>query len=217
MKQKVMLYVWLIIWGVLFISPGNILCLWGMESPLDRFTPEQKDKLLAGEILFQYVIENGSGEKGLGHGEVYAVINRPIEECYRIITDIKNKYLFFPHVIESSVIKSEGNRIWEKEVLDFKIRKIEYVLLITFSPEHYRMDFRLDPNYPHSLKDTRGYRFLEKLDEKSALLTHAVTKVDVGIPVPGFIRRALSSRDLPNVVRNLKKRIESGGTWSKSD
>ena len=79
------------------------------------------------------------------------------------------------------------------------------------------LDFRLDPNYPHSLKDTRGYRYLENLDEKRTLLTHAVTRVDVGIPVPGFIRKALSSRDLPGVVRNLKKRIESGGTWTKSD
>ena len=215
MKQKKIFCIWILIWEVLFICPGNISSLWGMDSPLDRFTKAEREKLLAGEVLFQYVTSDGSEEKGLGHGEAYAVINRPIEECFRIMTDVKNKYLFFPRVIESRVIKSDGNRIWEQEVLDFKIRKIKYVLLITLTPEHYRLDFRLDPNYPHSLKHTGGYRYFEKLNEKSALLTYAVTRVDVGIPVPGFIRKALSSRDLPGVVRNLKKRIESGGTWTK--
>ena len=40
---------------------------------------------------------------------------------------------------------------------------------------------------------------------------------DKGIPVPEFIVKALSSRDLPGIAGNLKKRIESNGKWRKSN
>lgn len=197
---------------IMTITPGLLA---EEESLLDSFAPEQREKLLAGEVLFEHVASDEAEKDGLGHGQAFAVINRPIEECYQVMTDIENKDQFFPRVIECRIIKTQGNRVWVQEVLDFKIKKIEYVLLLTLNPERHRVDFRLDPDYPHSLRDTRGYWYFEEVDQVRSLLTYGVTKVDVGLPVPGFMLKLLSSRDLPGVVRNLKKRIESGGKWTK--
>ncbi len=79
----------------------------------------------------------------------------------------------------------------------------------------YRVDFYLDPSYDHDIHDSAGYFYWEKIDDKSSLITYAVTKLDVGIPVPRFIVKALSSRDLPGILENLKKRIESNAKWRK--
>jgi len=187
------------------------------EGPLDRFSPEQRRKLLAGEAVYEYVNYEGreKEEKGLGHGQTYVIVNRPLEVCWSIMTDFDKKKEYYPRVVVSEVVKREENKAWVREVLDFRIASIEYVMVQKMDRQKYRVDFYLDPAYPHDLKDSQGFWHWEKLDDKRSLLTYAVTTADVGLPVPEFIVKALSSRDLPGIAENLKKRIESNGKWRK--
>jgi hypothetical protein len=46
-------------------------------------------------------------------------------------------------------------------------------------------------------------------------MTYVVGSVDVGLPAPEFILKALSSRDLPGIAANVKKLLESDGKWKK--
>jgi hypothetical protein len=70
-------------------------------------------------------------------------------------------------------------------------------------------------SYPHDLNDFKGYYFFEEIEENKTLITYVVGSVDVGLPVPDFIMKALSSQDLPGIVENVKKRFESDGQWQK--
>jgi hypothetical protein len=189
------------------------------SSPLDRFSREQREKLLAGKVVYEYLNYEGRDkeEKGIGHGQAYVIVNKPVEVCWSIMTDFDRKKEYFPRVVVSEVVKRKINRAWVREVLDFGIADIEYVMVQKMDPETHRVDYFLDPAYEHDLKDTRGFWYWEKINDQCSLLTYTVTKADVGIPVPEFIVKALSSRDLPGIAENLKKRIESDGKWRKTD
>lgn len=201
-----------------------MLALWGTAgagsaSPLDRFSREQKQRLQAGEVVFEYINYQGREKelKGIGYGQAHIIVNKPIEFCWSIMTAFERKKAYFPRLVVSEVVKRKTNRTWVREVLDFGIAEIEYVMVQKTDPEKFRGDFSLDSAYKHDLKDTQGFWYWEKINDQCSLLTYAVTKADVGIPVPEFIVKALSSRDLPGIAENLKKRIESGGKWRKTD
>jgi hypothetical protein len=188
-------------------------------SPLDRFSQKQRKKLLAGEVVYEYINYEGreKQEKGLGHGQAYVIVNKPVDVCWSIMTDFDRKKEYFPRVAVSQVVKREVNKAWVREVLDFGVADIEYVMVQNMDPKKRRSNFSLDPAYKHDLKDTHGFWYWEKINDTSSLLTYAVTKADVGIPVPEFVVKALSSRDLPGIAENLKKRIESDGKWRKTE
>jgi len=97
---------WTILRGIFLITALTMLSA-GATSPLDRFSPEQQKILQTGEVVYEYISNYESDKKGRGHGEAYAIVNQPIETCYRILTDIENKYQYFPLMKESKIIKSE--------------------------------------------------------------------------------------------------------------
>ncbi len=182
------------------------------DLPLERFTPEQQHKLLAGKAIYEYVSpENKKG--GLGYGQAFAIIDRPARACYNEIIKFDLKYQYFPRLIQSKVIKDEGNKAWVSVIADYKIIKIDYVCLMIRDDQRMRVDLRLDTSYPHDIDGLEGFYYFQDIDEHRALITYAITQADVGLPLPGFITRAISSRDLPDHVRNIKKRFESDGKW----
>jgi len=184
------------------------------DLPLERFTPEQQQKLLAGETIYEYVFHENEKD-GLGYGQVFAIIDRPARVCYNEMNKFDLKHQYFPRLIQSKIIKNEGNKAWVSVVADYKIIKIDYVCLMIMDHQRMHVEYRIDTSYPHDINGLGGFYYFEEIDEHRALITYAVTQVDVGLPVPGFIKRALSSHDLPGIARNIKKRFESDGKWTK--
>jgi len=184
------------------------------DRPLERFTPEQQQKLLAGEAVYEYVFYENKKD-GLGYGQAFAIIDRPARACYNEIIKFDLKYQYFPRLIQSKIIKNEGNKAWVSVVADYKVVKIDYVCLMIKDHQGMRVDLRLDTSYPHDIRGLEGFYCFQDIDEHRALLTYAITQADVGLPLPRFITRALTSRDLPDHVRNIKKRFESDGKWTK--
>ena len=146
-----------------------------------------------------------------------AIIKAPIADCFRIFCDFNQHAKFFPRKTKSHVIKSTPTTATVEKEFNFYGFTVKYVVLYTIDAKNFQVNYQLDPAYPHDIKDTAGFFKFEKLDDNRTLFIYAVTKLDTGIAVPGFIQDYLSSRDLPAVVMNAKKRIESKGTWVKDE
>lgn len=187
------------------------------KSILGRFTPEEQKKLIAGEAVFKHVQEKGPDGKMHGHGESYALIDASVEQSWKIFCEFDKHHLYFPRKKKSEVVKRWDNKALVYKEFDFYVTTIEYTILYTLDTKNHRLDFKLDKDYKHDIEDAAGYFLFEKLGEKRTLVTYAATKVETGVKVPGFIQEYITSRDLPAVVMNVKKRIESGGKWTKDD
>ena len=73
------------------------------DLPLERFTPEQQQKLLAGEAIYEYLFYEDKKD-GLGHGQAFAIIDRPARVCYNEIIKFDLKYQYFPRLIQSKIM-----------------------------------------------------------------------------------------------------------------
>ncbi len=187
------------------------------KSLLERFTPEQRDRLLAGDAIYEsLLIENPDGSTS-AYGQTTAIINAPVEECFRMFCEFDNWRLYFPRIKTSRVIKTseDSKRLVFYKELDYILTTIKYTQTLTVDPEAHRVDFTIDPTGINDIKASEGYFIFEKMNENTLLFTYALTKMDIGIKIPGFIQNYMASRDLPGVAVNIKKRMESGGKWKK--
>ncbi len=191
----------------------------GITRALSQFSPENQRKLLSGEAIFEHVLAKGSDGKDEGHGRGAVLINRPAEECFRIFLDLDQQYKYFPRMTVSRVLDQEGNRARMYKELSFTIVTVKYTHFITIVPDDFRVDFITDPKGKNSIRLSAGFFRFVKADDKTTILFYEMTRLEFGINVPGFIKSYLymhlSARDLPPIVTNIKKRIESGGTWEK--
>jgi len=186
------------------------------NGPLSDFNEEELETLKEGEAVYRHVEKKGEDGETKGHGESYIIINAPVDKCFSIFTEFNKQHLYFPRKTKSEVVKRlDDNRVLVHKVFEFYVVDVQYHVLYTVDKDKHRVDFEMDPEYPHDIEDTAGYFKFETIDDKSTLFTYAATKVETGLKVPGFIRNYITSKDLPAVVENVKKRIESGGTWEK--
>jgi hypothetical protein len=185
------------------------------ESVLDRYSAGQKKNLLAGEPVFESGIGEGPGGMHEAHGRTIALVNKPIDECFKIFCEFDKQYLYFPRITVSRVLKREGNTVVIYKEVGYAIATIRYTHILTIDPEAYRVDFVTDPKGINNVRFSSGYFRFEKVDESRSLFTYELTKMDSGFTIPEFIKKYIASKDLPKIAINIKKRIESGGTWEK--
>jgi len=184
-------------------------------SPLDKFDKEEREKLLKGGPVFQHVKkENEEGEIE-GYGQAVIILNKPVDKSFEIFRQFDKHHLYFPRKKKSEIIKSWDNKALVHKVFGFYLVDIEYTVLYTADLDNHRVDYKLDKSHPHDLKEVEGFFQFEKIDENRTLFTYAATKVETGISVPDFIQEYLTSKDLPQVAKSVKKRVESDGKWTK--
>ncbi len=185
------------------------------RSVLDAFSSDQREDLLAGKTIFEHVETTGARGETQGHGQAAVLINAPVDECFKIFCDFNKMHEYIPRKTKSEVIKAwEGEALVYKE-LKFLIKTISFTSRYIIDEKAHRVDFRVDPGFPHDIKDSAGYFQFDAVDESRTLFSYGLTRMDSGIKIPSFIQKIMTSRDLPNIVLNVKKRIESGGTWTK--
>lgn len=182
-------------------------------SALDRFSEEQRQKLDSGEVVFEYVIENAEGVTE-GYGKANILINSPIDECWKIFLEFSKQYEYLPRMTKSRVTESEGDRRTIYKELDFRVYTYTYTHILTVNNKEHRVDFQ-DAKYEYKPENTKGYFGFEEVDKNTTLFTYVLLKLDLGFNVPYFIKKYLTSKDLPGIAEAVKKRIESGGAWQK--
>ena len=202
-------------WIFLFLP---LLC-WSGEKKLTeewkKLSPREKKELESGKVIYKSVKYTAPEGKIKGYGESIAIINAPIEKCWEIFTKFDQQQEYFPRKTASIILKQKPGFALVLKRFKFFGFTVEYAIKYQIDPQNYRIDFELDPSQPHDIKDTAGFFLFEKLSGQKTLFIYGVTRLDTGIKVPSFIQKYLQKKDLPEVADNVRKRIESGGTWRK--
>ena len=187
------------------------------KNPLDRFSAEQKAKLLKGEAVYEYMLDEAVDKGSKAHGRAVALINASAEDGYKIFCAFEKEYLYFPRMTVSKMLNTNGNVSRVYKELDFSIATMRYTHFMTRNDKELRIDFERDPDGVNDFKESAGYFQFVKIDDKRCLFIYGLTKGEIGVPVPEFIKKYVTSMDLPNIVLSVKKRVESGGTWQKDE
>ena len=196
------------------------LCLAGVcaaeEKAAAGLTPEQIARLEDGKVV---VFKKGSKDaKGnlLGNGRVMVLVGKPYQEVWKHLRDHDKWPEFMPHLVKIETYYEKGNEAGVHETLSILLNKVRYYVIHTntYDEKAGTLAWRLDKSKKNDIKDTSGSWTIKPYGKDRCLIDYSVT-VDSGMYVPGFIEDFLFNQDLPGVVKALKKRAESNGTYKK--
>ena len=132
------------------------------------------------------------------------VFNAPIEKCFAVISDYERYPEFLPEVRKIRTSNRRGNEVdvhYEAEV----VKVIKYTVhMKEEGPTKVSWTF-IDGEF---MKDNKGGWVLEKTSETQTKATYSI-EVAVGALVPKAIVNALVDTQLPKLLENFKRRIES--------
>lgn len=131
-------------------------------------------------------------------------INAPVEKCWSVISDYERYPEFLPEVKKIRTFNRRGNEVdvqYEAEV----VKVIKYTVhMKEEGPKKLSWSF-IDGEF---MKDNKGGWVLEDGGEGKTKATYSIA-VEVGMLVPKTIINALVDTQLPKLLENFKKRIES--------
>ncbi len=177
------------------------------------YTSEEWQRMKDGEVIF---VENPEGSQKVQFVAKF-YIKAPRKQVWRIMRDYDKFDEFLPNVQETKVVNQEGSVYWVEYTTKVLWIETNYTLRFDGVKKHGRVEVSLDKSRPHDRDESRGWwEFEDAPNGKGTVVTHS-NYVKTGIPAPESIARKLSKASFPKMARNVRKRVESGGTWKKND
>ena len=177
-------------------------------------TDENREKLDAGKFVVLNERSKDSEGKSRGKGVVLGIIEKPRNDVWSVLTDYTSHPEYLPTVVATEVYSTEGTTTGIKETIKVLWKRVQYHVLQTQDDQAYVLAWRLDKSLKNDIDDTWGHWALLPYGEGKCVAVYSV-HVDTGIAVPQFVEDFLMRRDLPDVVRAVKKRAESNGEYKK--
>jgi ribosome-associated toxin RatA of RatAB toxin-antitoxin module len=131
-------------------------------------------------------------------------INAPAKKCYEVITDYEAYPEFLDNLKKVSVAKKKGESCEITYEIDL-IKTITYTLKM-----HGKPPKRVEWSFVKGdiMKDNHGHWELEEIRKGVTKATYELN-IELGLLVPGVITKKLVGKNLPEMLKNFKKRIES--------
>ncbi len=199
-----------------FRAWSTVLCLI-LVSGLALGNEDEWKRLEAGEVLVTEASIKGLDNKPHLRGKVVALIDAPPLEVWKTIMDHNHFAEFMPSLDECSIKEDVG----KSRLVSYHVKigwvDIRYHLRLVYDQENWHVDYSLDKAFRHDIDDSQGTWDLEPISDGERTKVIYSVYIDSGRFVPDFIEHALSKRQLPGILRNVRNRTISGGTWEKGD
>ncbi len=176
-----------------------------------RLTSDEKKLLLKNEVISKEIIKGSTYEaKGL--------IKAEISEVYKNITAFKEYPSFMPKVSKVDILEKSDKDATLNFTLDLplnKVKKYRVKMNYKIHPDHAKIIWeKIDwPGLKKSetIEDSKGYWILQNFPDKKGytLVTYHVYTDPGHIPFGmGWIVDMLTKNSVPDVVKNLKEKVE---------
>ena len=179
----------------------------------EGLTPAAIERVKKGEIVIADAMSNaGEGSQTLIRAAM--IVKAPIVEAYRIIRQTEKQYEY--------VASSDENRLIERtkdyDIVEFISRyatfEFKYRVKHQWNEQKFQMWWALDPTFKNDIAVVEGYWHLFYIDDNNTLVRYG-TRLVAKQFVPTALSMAVTRRDLPNGMGDVRKRIESHGSYKR--
>ncbi len=125
------------------------------------------------------------------------------KQCYDVITDYESYPEFIKDLTDVTVAKAKGKTCEVTYSVNL-LKSITYTLKMKHAPDRIDWEFVKGD----IIKDNHGYWTLEEIKKGVTLATYNID-VKFGLLVPSSVVTALMNKNLPEMLKAFKKRIES--------
>lgn len=183
--------------------------------PGSGLTEAEIEQALAGKVpaRSEPFITPAGLATGRGIGAI--AIDRPVAEVWSTLLRFEDRAEYFPRLLSVTVLNRTPSRVHVRQEVDASVRKVKYTAFYDLDEEKHVIHWTLDTSAPdNGIKGVDGNYLLYEVAPGRTLLVYR-TWLDSGLKVPGFIQRYIAVHSIPNLLRAIKQRVESGGTWKK--
>lgn len=147
--------------------------------------------------------------------KVLGIINKPPKAVFAQMAQLEKAHKFMPRMTYSKITKKISKTEYNVlRKISVAWKSIAMHIRIKLTPNK-RYQFHLLRRKKNDIRDSVGaYNFEAIHGGKHTLVTYCLYS-DSGRWIPGWVRRPLLRKDLPGVVRAMRKRVMSGGKWKK--
>ena len=160
-------------------------------------------------------VADGDDDSFVSESEAAVIVPRPAAEVWAVLADFESRPEFLPNISESRVQRVEDTRVWISQHVRVLWMQIRYTLIMTLDPARGLMTSVLDRASPHDIRDSHGSWDILPHGDASALLMSR-SRVETGMPVPGFIESYLVKNSLPQMMTRLRDEVERRAKASAS-
>ena len=161
--------------------------------------------------------ESFTSKSGKTAGRVVGaiVIERPLGEVWSTLARFEDRPEYIPRLKAIQVLERTPMRLRVLQIVDAGITTARTTLWFELDDVQHVIAWKLDESAKdNSVRAVEGdYRMLE-LGPRETLLGYR-THIDTGLRVPQLVQSHMQKRALPELLRAIKRRVESGGTWKR--
>lgn len=170
---------------------------------------------LRGEVPTRSETQSTDSGQAKGQGIGAVVIDRPLAEVWAVVSHFEDKAEYMPRLEKVEVLEKSPRRLRARMTVDASVKFARYTAVFVLDPDQHTIVFSLDKTAPdNTIKDTSGgYSLFEVSAEKTLVVYRS--SVDTGLKIPRFIADYMSRRSIPNLLRAIKKRVETRGLYRK--
>ena len=179
-------------------------------------TPAEIDRVLRGEVLARSDPSITPDGKTSGYGVGAIEIDRPVDEIWKVLANYDDKAEYQPRVQKCTVVHRDGDVLRVAMVVDATIMTVSYTGIYTLDPAAHSVHWILDRQAAGNTIQYMdgGYALIPVTQTRTIL--YFKTFVDSGHLIPHFLQNYFGTvRAIPDLLRAIKMRVESGGTWHK--
>lgn len=170
---------------------------------------------LRGDVPVRSEAMTTTAGKASGRGIGAIVVDRPLADVWAVVSHYEDKAEYQPRVEKVWVLEKQPDHLKVRMQINASVTTARYTADFQLDHEAHTVRWRLDKNAPdNTIKDCDGGYQLAEVEPGKTLVVYQGW-VDSGRAVPRFIQEYMTRRSIPNLLRAVKKRVESGGTWKK--
>jgi uncharacterized membrane protein len=178
-------------------------------------TDAEMNDVLAGQVPARSEAFVNARGKSVGRGLGAIVIERPIADVWAILSHYEDRAEYIPRLKSVAVLDRQPGRLRVRQEIDATVTTARFTAWFQLDETGHAISWTLDKSAPdNTIVETEGEYRMTALAPGRTLLVYR-TYVDSGLKVPQSIQSYMQRRSIPDLLRNIKKRVESGGTWKK--
>lgn len=153
--------------------------------------------------------------KSAGRGIGAIVIERPVADVWATLMHYEDRAEYVPRLKSVTLLEKQPARLRIRQEIDATVTTARYTAWFDLDEKAHEIRWTLDRSAPdNTVSDVEGgYRMVEVAPRRTLLVYR--TYVDTGHHVPKFVQSYMQEKSIPDLLKAIKRRVESGGQWRK--
>ena len=169
----------------------------------------------AGKVVTRSEAFTTASGKSAGRGLGAIIVERPIGDVWATLTRFEDRAQYVPRIESVQILEHQADRLRVRQEIDATLTTARYTAWYRLDAATHTISWTLDPSArDNTVAAVEGDYRLSELSPGRTLLVYR-TFVDSGLKVPQSIQSYMQRRAIPDLLRAIKKRVESGGTYKK--